>query len=61
MFLLNSRAEPIMVPVNINGRKIEMELDTGAAVSVISETTFNQALLSESTTLNRHPLSFARI
>ena len=51
MFLFNSKAEPIMVPVNINDRKIEMELDTGAAVSVISETTFNQALLSESTTL----------
>ncbi len=51
MFSLNSRAEPIMVPVNINNRKIEMELDTDAAVSVISETTFNHALLSESTTL----------
>ena len=33
-------AKPIMVPVKVNQAEIKMELDTGASVSIISETTF---------------------
>lgn len=39
-----------MVSVQINGQQLDMELDTGAAVSVISENTF-QSFLKDSVTI----------
>ena len=35
----SSSSDPIMVPVIVNGKKLTMELDTGAAVSIISDQT----------------------
>jgi len=32
---------PMMVTVSLNGLEIEMEVDTGASLSVISETTYH--------------------
>ena len=37
-----SRVEPIQLTVGINNSEIEMELDTGASVSIIIEKTFNE-------------------
>ena len=37
-----SRVPEIMVNVHLNGKAVPMELDTGATVSLISETEFNQ-------------------
>ena len=37
-----SNVAPIMISVEINGKEIHMELDTGAAVLLVSEDTFNQ-------------------
>ena len=47
MFAITSASKPICIPVQINGRRLEMELDTGAAVSVISEDKFNALQLQE--------------
>ena len=44
MFEISSRASPITVSVKINNCPLSMELDTGAAVSVISESTFHSLL-----------------
>ena len=41
-------SEPIMVSVELNGQKLDMEVDTGAAFSVISEAT-RQAVFSNQT------------
>ena len=38
----SSKTEPIKVTVQINGANLEMEVDTGAASSVISAATFQQ-------------------
>ena len=35
-----SRAKPIMLTVKVNDCDLAMELDTGASVSIISESTF---------------------
>lgn len=40
MFSVISRSKPIMLMVKVNHQDIKMELDTGASVSVISDTTF---------------------
>ena len=40
-------SEPIMVPLWLNDHKLDMEVDTGAAFSVISETTRQQIFPSE--------------
>jgi len=37
----NGRIDPLMVLVGINGRNVEMEIDTGAAVSLISRAAFD--------------------
>ena len=37
-----SQTTPIVVPVEINHKRVSMELDTGAAVSLVSEETYNQ-------------------
>ena len=37
-----SRAEPIMVTMNVNGADISMEVDTGAHFSLISESTYHK-------------------
>ncbi len=38
----NGSSKPLMVPVQINGEGLEMELDTGASVSLVSEETFGK-------------------
>ena len=35
-----SQSHPIVVPVSINGKQLSMEVDTGAAVSILLEKTF---------------------
>lgn len=40
MFTVTTRSRPIMVSVQLNEQKLDMEVDTGAAISVISEETF---------------------
>ena len=40
--LFTSHTTPIVVPVEINNMAVNMELDTGAAVSLVSEETHNQ-------------------
>ena len=40
-------SEPIMVPLWLNDHKLDMEVDTGATFSVISETTRQQIFPSE--------------
>ena len=37
-----SQTTPIVLPVEINHKRVSMELDTGAAVSLVSEETYNQ-------------------
>ena len=39
--------KPIMVPVRVNRSEMEMELDTGASVSIISETTYRKLWSAE--------------
>ena len=41
LFSVSTKSEPIMIPITINNCPLHMELDTGAAVSVIGEITFN--------------------
>ena len=41
---------PILVTLKVNGIDLEMELDTGAILSVISEQTYHKCYLQE-----RHP------
>ena len=36
----DQKYDPILVTVFLNGQIIEMQLDTGASVSIISETTY---------------------
>lgn len=36
------RAQPIYATVKVNGKELNMEVDTGASASVISQTTFNR-------------------
>ena len=49
---INSRTPPMVVAVKINGKVIEMEVDTGAAVTILSEAVkkkhFNLLLLRPS-------------
>ncbi len=41
LFRLGSKPEtPLKITVDINGQPVEMEVDTGASLSVVSETTF---------------------
>ena len=40
LFTITTHSHPMMVPIQINGQHLDMELDTGAAISVISESTF---------------------
>ena len=35
-----SQTPPVVIPVKINNKQIQMELDTGAAVSLVSEGTY---------------------
>ena len=35
-----TRVPPIMTNLNVNGENLSFEVDTGAAISVISETTY---------------------
>ena len=37
----NDRAPPIMIEMDINGQVVELELDTGAAYSLVSEKTYH--------------------
>ena len=58
MFLIISRSKPIILSVGINNTSISIELDTGASVSVISESTYNTVLRDtvplESSTIALH-------
>ena len=47
-----SRSDPIKLAVEVNGHKLDKELETGASVSVISEDTFNSGL---SSSVQLHP------
>lgn len=38
--------KPLVITVNVHGVDIDMEVDTGASVSLISEETFHQLQLS---------------
>ena len=40
MFSVSSRSKPIILPVKVQDKEIQMELDTGASLSVIGETTY---------------------
>lgn len=40
--VLDSRAQPLAVAVMVNHSELEMEIDTGASVSVISEATYRR-------------------
>lgn len=40
MFPISTRAKPIMLTVKVNNQDLEMELDTGASLSIISEKIF---------------------
>ena len=44
MFNLNSRSKPITLTVHLNDCPVEMELDTGASLSVMGESTFRALL-----------------
>ena len=46
IYSLSSRSDPIKLVMEVNGHKLDIELDTGASVSVISEDTFNSVLSS---------------
>ena len=40
LFMMTDRSsEPIIVPAVVNGKELNMEFDTGAAVSIISDQT----------------------
>jgi len=41
-----SRAAPIVVSVNVNGSQVDMEVDTGSAISLVSEETYRSAGLT---------------
>ena len=49
MFQVGDRSahQPIQVPIEINGQTLNMELDTGAAVSIISSHTKDQLFSEE--------------
>ena len=40
LFTLTASQTPIVIPVKINDKQIQMELDTGAAVSLVSKGTY---------------------
>lgn len=40
MFPVNSRSRPIVLPVKLDNKEIQMELDTGASLSVIGKETY---------------------
>ena len=46
IYSFSSRSDPIKLAVEVKGHKLDMELDTGASVSVISEDMFNSGLSS---------------
>ena len=46
IYSFSSRSDPIKLAMEVNGHKLDIELDTGASVSVISEDTFNSGLSS---------------
>ena len=46
IYSFSSKSDPIKLAVEVNGHKLDMELDTGASVSVISKDTFNSVLSS---------------
>ena len=48
--------KPLLVTVSINNASVEMEVDTGASVSIISEETYNRLWSPEDTPLSREPV-----
>ena len=41
LYSVNGNTRPIVVTVNVNSKPLQMEVDTGASLSIISEETFN--------------------
>ena len=56
MFLVNHgpRKSPYMVDVELNGLKIQMELDTGTSLSIVGQDIFNQLKSIGGPSLNLH-------
>ena len=48
---------PFLVTVSIINTSVEMEVDTGASVSIISEATYNHLWSPEDAPLSRNPVS----
>ena len=42
LYSVNGNTRPIVVTVNVNSKPLQMEVDTGASLSIISEETFNK-------------------
>ena len=42
LYSVNGKTRPIVVTVNINSKPLQMEVDTGASLSIICEETFNK-------------------
>ena len=50
-------ATPVKPLLVINNASLEMEVDTGATVSIISEEIYNRLWLPEDAPLSRNPVS----
>ena len=46
--LQGTQGKPFIVPVQLNGCTLEMEIDTGASLSIISEQTYKSLWSTES-------------
>ena len=49
--------KPLLVTVSINNASVEMEVDTGALVSIISEETYNRLWSPKDVPLSKKPVS----
>ncbi len=56
----NGSSKPLMVLVQINGEGLEMELDTGASVLLVSEETFGKLNHSGISLLNARVYSLTQ-
>ena len=52
LFSLAGKTNPIIVTVNVNSQPIQMEVDTGAALSIISKTTFESNQMLKPSTIS---------
>ena len=42
LYNIKSKNEPVIVSVNLDNNEMSMEVDTGAALSIISESTYDK-------------------